>query len=397
MVHRDASASVSGLVAVAAILLFSQVLANEAAASPLLKKIGDDVMNGEDNVVHEVYLPQTKNSEVADIDGISPETDALTDGSGHPPNLVSVSLRSMRQRRALSGARKRLKHLSVELGVDFDTAVKCEGSGELARALMKSIENSVDAQENSLMIVFTNKDTACLNSAVDLDLAIKGAWTKAIKLEKDLLKRVNASKANRVTAKATNDTYRAAQNADKLKYVTAAIKCHCSVIIHYQRAYKVVQDSDMAAKREHAYEQAQMMLCLQAGEKPSDCVLKHLSVIKPVNLDPEVEAACPRYVESSYLGYANKAWEEPHVHDPNEPYDQETMHNVTENFDRDPPGQDLHHDVNQGTELETATTIKRVHAQDFTASDWVKPGSSMWVWGLDDDEMHLNPQITVSP
>ena len=98
--------------------------------------------------------------------------------------------------------------IQVELGVDFDTAVKCEGSGELARALMKSIENSVDAQENSLMTVSTKKDTACLNSAVDLDLAIKGAWTKAIKLEKDLLKRVNASKANRVTAKATNDTYR---------------------------------------------------------------------------------------------------------------------------------------------------------------------------------------------
>ena len=83
----------------------------------MLKQVGDDVMNGEDNIIHEVYLPQTKNSEVAHMDGISPETAALTDGSGNPPNLVSVSLRSMRQRRALSGARKRLKHLSVPVTV----------------------------------------------------------------------------------------------------------------------------------------------------------------------------------------------------------------------------------------------------------------------------------------
>jgi len=313
-------------------------------------------------VTSDTQLLQSKRKVTQFIDPLKIFT-TVTDPTFHDKlaDGLSTALCSKQQQTALQAAQNRIQQLSVELGTDVKTAAGSVHSSAVAKTLMKSIEKSIETQEHELHEVFASNDDSCV---------IEGIRDQAM-------------------AKA-NSTYSQLPDSDKLSLLSGAIKCHCNVLKHYKRAYAVLTDSDLAAKREHAYEQAQMMLCLQAGKKPNECELKRVPLVMPVNLDNEIESECPSEGASNLLG-VNSIAPKVQTSQQSEAASADTFHKVQSYFNRDFSSSP----ANQRAEIETpalqttmpqAATIKLVHADEFSASDWVKPGSAMWKWGLVDDD-----------
>ena len=154
----------------------------------------------------------------------------------------------------------------------------------------------------------------------------------------------------------------------------------------------------MAAKREHAYEQAPMMLCLQvmihkrtshwalsllvqAGKKPNECELKRVPLVMPVNLDNKIESECPSEGASNLLG-VNSIAPKVQPSQQSEAASADTFHKVQSYFNRDFSSSP----ANQRAEIETpalqttmpqAATIKLVHADEikknFSSSPLLHP------------------------